>query len=166
MPAPLDGSCDPHFGAVRDAFAENFATRGEIGAGVCVRVAGTTVVDLWGGWRDAAQATPWARDTLVNVFSVGKGVAAACVARLVGQGRFDFDTPVARLWPEFGAAGKDKVTVRQLLSHQAGLPAVRTPLPAGSVFDGGTLARALARKNRGGHRGRRTATTSTPSASW
>jgi CubicO group peptidase (beta-lactamase class C family) len=140
----LDGTCDPRFEAVRQAFAENFVSRDEIGAGVCVRIGGATVVDLWGGWRDAARTTPWERDTLVNIFSVGKGVSAVCVARLVGQGHFDYDTPVARLWPEFAAGGKDEVTVRQLLSHQAGLPAVRERLPAGSVFDGEVLVRALA----------------------
>jgi CubicO group peptidase (beta-lactamase class C family) len=142
--APLAGSCDARFDAVRDAFGENFGVRGEVGASVCLRIGGTAVVDLWGGWRDAARTQPWARDTLVNVFSVGKAVAALCVARLVGQGRLNYDDPVARLWPEFAAAGKQHVTVRQLLSHQAGLPAVREPLPPGSVFDLGLMCDALA----------------------
>jgi CubicO group peptidase (beta-lactamase class C family) len=142
--APLAGSCDARFDAVRDAFGENFEVRGEVGASVCLRIGGTVVVDLWGGWRDAARTQPWARDTLVNVFSVGKAVAALCVARLVGQGRLNYDDPVARMWPEFAAAGKQHVTVRQLLSHQAGLPAVREPLPPGSVFDLGLMCDALA----------------------
>ena len=119
----------PPFAAVRDAFAENFSTRGEIGASVCIVLDGTVVVDLWGGWRDAARLRPWAHDTLVNVFSVGKAVAALCVARLVGRGALAYDDPVVRVWPEFAAHDKSGITVRQVLSHQAGLPALRRPLP-------------------------------------
>jgi CubicO group peptidase (beta-lactamase class C family) len=141
---PLAGSCDARFGAVRDAFGDNFERHGEVGASFSLRVGGRVVVEVWGGWQDAARTKPWARDTLVNVFSVGKAVAALCVARLVGQGRLDYDDPVARVWPEFAAAGKQDITVRQLLSHQAGLPAVCAPLPAGSVFDLGLMCDALA----------------------
>jgi CubicO group peptidase (beta-lactamase class C family) len=142
--APIDGTCDARFEPVRNAFHENFELRGEVGAGLCLSVGGSVVVDLWGGWQDVEQSRPWARTTLVNVFSVGKAVAAVCVARLVGEGRLHFDQPVAQVWPEFGAAGKQRVTVRQLLSHQAGLPAVRAPLPAGAVFDLPVLCEALA----------------------
>jgi CubicO group peptidase (beta-lactamase class C family) len=80
----------------------------------------------------------------VNVFSVGKGLIAACAARLVGQGRLDLDAPVAACWPEFAAAGKDQITPRQLLSHQAGLPAVRRRLPPGAMFDWAVMTTALA----------------------
>jgi CubicO group peptidase (beta-lactamase class C family) len=142
--APLDGFCDPRFEPVRAAFAENFESRGEIGAGVCLSVGGAVVVDLWGGWRDAACTQSWQRDTLVNVFSVGKAVAAVCVARLVGQGQLGFDQAVAEVWPEFAAAGKQDVTVRQLLSHQAGLPALRAAVPAGSVYDWDAMCTRLA----------------------
>jgi CubicO group peptidase (beta-lactamase class C family) len=141
---PLDGVCDPRFEPVRAAFAENFERRGEIGAGVSLNVGGRVVVDLWGGWRDAAATLPWQRDTLVNVFSVGKAVAAVCVARLVGQERLRFDQPVAAVWPEFAAAGKQDITVRQLLSHQAGLPALRAELPAGSVYEWDAMCARLA----------------------
>ena len=99
---PLGGTVRPGFIAVRDAFVENFSTRGEMGASVCIAVGGSVVVDLWGGWRDGDRHRPWGQDTLVNVFSVGKAVAALCVARLVGQGALSFDDPVARVWPEFG----------------------------------------------------------------
>jgi CubicO group peptidase (beta-lactamase class C family) len=142
--APLDGFCDPRFEPVRAAFAENFERRGEIGAGICLTVGGTVVVDLWGGWRDAASTQPWQRDTLVNVFSVGKAVAAVCVARLVGQRRLGFDQPVAEVWPEFAAAGKQDITVRQLLSHQAGLPALRAEIPAGSIYNWDAMCARLA----------------------
>ena len=143
MASPLGGTCDPRFSVVRDAFAENFAHRGELGASFCLRIDGAVVVDLWGGWQDAAQQRPWQRDTLVNVFSVGKAVAAVCVARLVGQGRLAYDDVVAAVWPEFAAAGKGDITVRHLLSHQAGLPSVRAPLPPGSVFDHEVMCAAL-----------------------
>jgi CubicO group peptidase (beta-lactamase class C family) len=137
----IGGWCDQRFAAVREAFAANFADRGETGAAVCLSVRGTTVADLWGG---QAGPTPWQRDTLVNVFSVGKGLVAACAARLIGRRLIDPDAPVTRYWPEFGAAGKRAVTVRQLLSHQAGLPALRAPLPRDSMLDWRLMVTALA----------------------
>ena len=142
--AGIGGWCDPRFAAMRGAFAANFADRGETGAAACLAIHGTVVADLWGGWADRAQGRPWQRDTLVNVFSVGKGLVAACAARLIGERRLDPDAPVARYWPEFGAAGKQAVTLRQLLSHQAGLPALRDPLPDGSMLDWPVMTSALA----------------------
>jgi CubicO group peptidase (beta-lactamase class C family) len=142
--APIGGTVDPGFATVRDAFAENFSTRGEVGASVCIVLDGTVVVDLWGGWRDGDRQRPWEHDTLVNVFSVGKAVAALCVARLVGRGALAYDDPVARVWPEFAAQDKSGITVRQMLSHQAGLPAVRRPLPDEAIFDWDTMCAALA----------------------
>ncbi len=141
--AVIGGRCDRRFAGVREAFAANFAERGEAGAAVCLAVHGTVVADLWGG-RAGEPGLPWQRDTLVNVFSVGKGLVAACAARLIGEGRLDADAPVARYWPEFGAAGKAAVTLRQLLSHQAGLPALRAPMSDGSMLDWPTMASALA----------------------
>jgi CubicO group peptidase (beta-lactamase class C family) len=138
------GSCAPRFRAVQEAFAANFAERGELGAAVSVTVGGTLVADLWGGWSNPACREPWQRDTLVNVFSVGKGVLAACLARLTGQRRLEPDAPVTRYWPEFAAAGKAGTSVRQLLSHQAGLPALRAPLAAGSMLDWTLMTSALA----------------------
>jgi CubicO group peptidase (beta-lactamase class C family) len=140
----IGGWCDARFAALRDAFAANFAERGEAGAAACLAVRGTVVAELWGGWADREQDRPWRQDTLVNVFSVGKGLIAACVARLIGEDRLDADAPVARYWPEFGAAGKAAVTLRQLLSHQAGLPALRAPMPNGTVLDWPVMVGALA----------------------
>jgi CubicO group peptidase (beta-lactamase class C family) len=143
----IGGWCDPAFGAVRSAFEANFRERGESGAAVSVAVGGTVVANLWSGRAGSARvagARPWTRDTLVNVFSVGKGVLAACLARLAGQGRLDPEAPVIRYWPEFGAAGKDQVTVRQLLSHQAGLPALHAPQPAGCMLNWEYMTCALA----------------------
>ena len=142
--AVIGGWCDPRFGAVRAEFGRNFRERGETGAAICVTIDGVVVADLWGGWADAEQQRPWSADTLVNVFSVGKGLLAVCAARLAGLGLLDPDAPVTRYWPEFGAAGKDAVTVRQVLSHQAGLPALRQALPAGSGLDWQLMTSLLA----------------------
>ena len=123
----VHGHCDPRFTAVRRAFEENFRERGELGAAVAVTVGGETVVDLWGGWADAARSRAWERDTLVNVWSTTKGPVALCTDILADRGLLDLDAPVAEYWPEFAAAGKEKVLVRHLLSHRAGLAGLREP---------------------------------------
>ncbi|MFI0453837.1 serine hydrolase domain-containing protein [Actinomadura sp. 6N118] len=138
----IGGRCDARFKAVREAFAANFAQRGELGGAVCVVVDGRPVADLWGG--QAADDRAWQPDTLVNVFSVGKGLTALLAARLDGEGRLDVDAPVTRYWPEFGGGGKEGVTVRHLLSHQAGLPAVRRRLPPRAMLDWSAMTAALA----------------------
>ena len=122
----VEGHCDPRFEPLRDAFRANFAERGEVGAAVCVMVNNNVVADLYGGWADQEHGRPWQQDTLVNMFSVGKGLVAACTARLAGQGKLDLDATVASYWPEFAAANKDAITVRQLLSAP-GRTAVGTP---------------------------------------
>ncbi|MGW0188925.1 serine hydrolase domain-containing protein [Streptomyces sp. NPDC003362] len=123
----VHGHCDSRFSAVRTAFEENFRDRGELGAAVAVTVGGVTVVDLWGGWADPARTRPWERDTLVNVWSTTKGPVALCAHVLADRGLLDLDAPVATYWPEFAAAGKEKVLVRHLLSHRAGLSGPREP---------------------------------------
>lgn len=143
----IQGQCDPRFAAVREAFAENFALRGEVGASVAVTVEGALVVDLWAGHADAARSQPWTRDTLVNVYSVTKGMAATCVHLLVDRGLLDLDAPVARYWPEFGRAGKEAIRVRWLLSHRAGVPAVERALPSEMAYDwDGMCAELVAQK--------------------
>ncbi|MBY0277972.1 beta-lactamase family protein [Candidatus Binatia bacterium] len=144
MTLPIDGCCDARFARVRDAFASNFALHGEVGASVTVIVDGRAVVDLWGGHRDASRQTPWGRDTLVNVFSVSKALSTICALRLVERGLLDLDAPVARVWPEFAAGGKEGVTLRQILCHRAGLPAVKQSLPEGAALDWGRMTAALA----------------------
>jgi CubicO group peptidase (beta-lactamase class C family) len=143
-PAEVDGHVDAAFDGVRAAFCANFVDHDELGGAVCVVVDGRVVVDLWGGHRDVSQRRPWGRDTLVDVFSVGKGLLAAAVARLVGQGRLDLDAPIARVWPAFAASGKEDVTLRQVLSHTAGLPAVRRRLAPAAMLSPATMRRALA----------------------
>ena len=124
----LQGQCDPRFSAVHNVFADNFAKRDDVGAAVCVYVDGHPVVDLWGGFADAARTQPWERNTIVSVASTTKGMVAQCAHMLVERGLLDLDAPVARYWPEFARAGKETLPVRWLLSHRAGLPAIRKDL--------------------------------------
>src|ERR1700730_946504 len=144
MATSIEGTCDPRFKSVKDAFAANFETAHEVGASVAMYIDGKLVVDLWGGYTDQARTQPWARDTLVNIYSTTKGLAAMCAHRLVDQGKLDIDAPVAKYWPEFAQAGKDKIPVRFLLSHRAGLPAVRKILDDNALFNWTTMTTALA----------------------
>jgi CubicO group peptidase (beta-lactamase class C family) len=132
---PIDGHCAPGFEAVRDAFRTNFTEDGEWGAAACVIVGGRCVVDLWGGHRDADRREPWLRDTLVNAYSTGKGVISMLALDAVTRREIEYDTSVSRLWPEFAAAGKDAITLRMLLAHRAGLPAIRALLPPEAKYD-------------------------------
>src|SRR5271166_6109991 len=141
---PIDGVCDPCFTRVREVFVENFGSRGELGAAVAVTIDNRPVVDLWGGFTDPSRSVQWARDTIVNVYSTTKGLTAIAAHRLVDQGRLDLDSPVVKYWPEFAQKGKDKLPVRMLLNHQAGLPAIRAPLPDDAPFVWDKMAAALA----------------------
>ncbi|MFI1167584.1 serine hydrolase domain-containing protein [Streptomyces sp. NPDC020801] len=131
----VHGHCDARFTAVRTAFEENFRDREELGAAATVVVDGETVVDLWGGWADTARTRPWERDTLVNVWSTTKGPTALCAHVLADRGLLDLDAPVAAYWPEFAAAGKEKVLIRHLLSHRAGLAGLREPHSLADLYD-------------------------------
>ena len=144
MATPITGTCDPAFAAVRDAFAENFAARGEVGAGVSIVIDGRTVVDLAGGWADEARTRPWQTDTLVNVYSVGKAFIGLLALQLVDQGRIDLDAPIAEVWPEFAAGGKESATLRQALCHQAAVPAIREPLTDADLWNWRRMTDALA----------------------
>jgi CubicO group peptidase (beta-lactamase class C family) len=140
----IAGSCDERFAPVREAFESNFRQHAELGAAVTLAVEGRVVVDIWAGWMDAARTRAWERDTLVAVFSVGKAMAALCVLMLVERGQVDLEAPVSRYWPEFAAGGKDAVTVRMLLAHRAGLPAIRRLLAEDAMYDWDHMASALA----------------------
>ena len=131
----VQGSCDERFSAVRAEFERNFAEGDEVGASVCVAVDGDTVVDLWGGVANVDTGAEWERDTIGVVWSATKGAAALCAHILVSRGELDLDQRVTHYWPEFGKNGKDDVTVRMLLAHQAGLAAHREPLPEGGLTD-------------------------------
>jgi CubicO group peptidase (beta-lactamase class C family) len=120
----LQGTAEPGFGKVADAFRRCFSEHGDVGAAVAVYRDGKPVVDLWAGDADPAAATPWTRDTVVMTFSTTKGVTAVCANLLVQRGLLDPDAPVARYWPEFGVNGKQSITVAMVLAHRAGLAAV------------------------------------------
>jgi CubicO group peptidase (beta-lactamase class C family) len=143
---PLHGTVAPGFEPVGEAFARNFAERGEVGAACAVWRRGEKVVDLWGGVRDRASLAPWEEDTLVLVFSTTKGLAAMAMAVAHARGLFDLGERVATYWPEFAQAGKERVTVRQLVSHQAGLCAVDEPLTAATLADLDAVAAIIARQ--------------------
>jgi CubicO group peptidase (beta-lactamase class C family) len=144
MTVKIEGSCDPRFNRVKEIFADSFANGLEVGAAVAATIDGKSVVDLWGGHADKAKTRPWTRDTLVNVYSTTKGLAAICTHRLVDQGKIDLNAPVAKYWPEFAQAGKEKIPVNYLLSHRAGLPAVRKQLPMDAYFNWSAMSSALA----------------------
>jgi CubicO group peptidase (beta-lactamase class C family) len=127
---------------VRDVFVDNFDA-GEIGAGCSVVLDGRSVVDLWGGWADQAGSRPWRSDTLVNVYSVGKPVVALAVLQLVEAGDLQLDEPASRWWPEL-VAGQQGATVRDVLCHRAGVPAIRQPLTNEVLWDWTKLSTALA----------------------
>ncbi len=140
----IQGYFDLKFEALRDAFAALFDEPQERGMALCVQVGGETVVDLWAGVADKEGQQAWHSDTILNLFSCTKTFAAVTALQLVGEGKLELDAPVARYWPEFGAAGKDKITLRHLLSHQAGLPALREMLPAEALYDWHAMTTALA----------------------
>jgi CubicO group peptidase (beta-lactamase class C family) len=148
MTVPLHGHCDPRFMNVRRVFEKKLEMGGEVGAAISFTLNGKSVVDLWGGFvaseGSADGEREWKSDTLVNTYSTTKGMTAICAHRLVEQGLLDLDTPVVQYWPEFGAAGKEEIPVRWLLSHQSGLPAIRKRLPAEALFDWTTICEALA----------------------
>jgi CubicO group peptidase (beta-lactamase class C family) len=144
MTVPTHGTCDTRFARVAEEFRRNFTERAERGGAVALWCDGKQVVDMWGGWADVARSREWHRDTIVNFFSVSKALCAIACMRLADQGKLDLDATVARYWPEFASGGKGEITVRQLLSHQAGLPAIRKPLPDGAALDWDTIIEALA----------------------
>jgi CubicO group peptidase (beta-lactamase class C family) len=143
----VQGFVEPGFEAVRSEFQRNFDSRDEVGAACAAYYHGRKVVDLWGGFRDQAQQFPWERDTLVLVFSATKGISAMTIALAQSRGMLDYDAPVSRYWPEFGQHGKQHITVRQLLAHQAGLPRVDEPLDTVLLRDPVRLAQVLARQH-------------------
>jgi CubicO group peptidase (beta-lactamase class C family) len=142
----IEGHVAPGFEAVRDAFAQNFETHGEVGAAVCVYRNGVPAVDLWGGLADPETKRPWQRDTLALVFSTTKGVTASCVARLAERGALDVDAPVARYWPEFAANGKAEIRVADVLAHRAGLAEVEGRFTLEEVCEGRAVCEALAKQ--------------------
>jgi CubicO group peptidase (beta-lactamase class C family) len=142
----IDGSVRSDFEPVREAFAENFTLRGELGGACCIFQNGEKVVDLWGGVRDRASGEPWRADTMVLVHSTTKGLAAMVLAVAHSRGLLDYDERVCTYWAEFAQAGKELITVRQLLAHQAGLFAFDEKVDRSVIADLDRLAEVMARQ--------------------
>ena len=142
--APTGGVCPPRFEAVRRAFEANFAEGRELGARFAFAVEGEIVVDLIGGWADRDAARPFGPDTLTPIFSTTKAIASFMIARLIDTGRLDYRQRLTEIWPEFGQAGKDAVTVEQMLSHQAGLCGLAGPMDPADWFDWELICQRLA----------------------
>lgn len=140
----VHGFTTPRFAALRDILAEFLAMGVETGGAVAVTVNGRLVADLWGGHADAAGKRPWQRDTLVNVWSVTKGIGALALALLADRGKLDYRQPVARYWPEFAANGKAAITLDTALSHQAGLNGLSVPMDMKGLCAGQPFAEAVA----------------------
>lgn len=140
----IQGYFDLRFEAVKEAFAALFNDPQERGAALCVQIDGETVLDLWAGVADKEGEQAWHSDTLANLFSCTKTFTAVAALQLVDEGKLALDRPVAQDWPEFSQAGKDAITLRQLLSHQAGLPALREMLPPEALYDWQAMTSALA----------------------
>lgn len=139
----IHGTCAEGFAPVRDAFAANFDRGEEDGACVAVTLDGEPVVDLWAGVADAS-GTPWERDTIVNVYSTTKTMAATCVLMLADRGEVDLHAPVAEYWPEFAANGKEGVLVSHVMSHTAGLPGFDPPRAPTDLYDWDAVCTQLA----------------------
>ena len=125
----VSGFCEPRFQKVRDLFTQSVESGYEVGATLAVEYRGEMVINIWGGYQDAAKTRLWEEDTLVNVFSVSKGIVATCIARLIEQKRLDVYQPVSYYWPEYGCNGKEKTTVYDLLCHRAGMFGFKESMP-------------------------------------
>jgi len=142
----IEGHVSRGFELVRDAFEENFTRRRELGSACCAFHNGEKVVDLWGGVRNKSTGEPWEHDTMVIVYSATKGLAAMTLALAHSRGWLDYDARVSSYWPEFAQHGKERITVRQLLAHQAGLYVLDEPVTRSLVADLDRLASVLARQ--------------------
>ena len=130
----VEGTCDPKFAGVVDAFVTNFEARGEVGASCAITVEGKPLVDLWGG-RRKPDGEPWDRDTISIIFSSTKGAMALCAHMAVDRGQLDLDALVTKYWPEFGQNGKENATVSMLLDHSVGVPHIRAVPKPGAFYD-------------------------------
>jgi CubicO group peptidase (beta-lactamase class C family) len=133
--ADLQGTCDARFGAVRRQLKENVDSGAELGASIVLDLDGEIAIDLWGGYADSDRTRPWERDTITNVWSTTKTVTSLAALMLVDRGELDVDAPVARYWPEFGAAGKEDVLVRHIMSHTSGVSGLDQPAVVEDLYD-------------------------------
>ena len=143
-PELLAGDVDEGYGKLADVFRRNMTSGQEIGAAFAVYRDGKKVVDLWGGYRNGITKEPWQEDTMVLVFSTTKGVSSLAVAVAASRGLISYDAKVADYWPEFAQADKEAITVRQLMSHQAGLPVIDQPLTLGDLAEPAKMSAKIA----------------------
>ena len=139
----VKGYCDERFISAKSAFEKNFAIGLELGASFAVLLNGELVVDLWGGFSDPTKTKPWEKDTIVNVFSTTKVIAALCIHILVDRGLIDVEAPVCEYWPEFAEANKENVLVKHLLSHSAGLPGFDQEIPIEALYEWDRIIKLL-----------------------
>ncbi len=144
MPTEIHGFCDEQFSPLKDAFRANFDAGLELGSSLAVTHQGKLVVDLWAGWRDVGKTQPWQNDTIVRVTSTTKIMTIISLLMLVDRGLVELDEPVARYWPEFAQGGKDKVTVRDAITHQGGVPGFDPPVPFEAAHDWAGITARLA----------------------
>ncbi len=131
----IHGHCDERFARVREIFEANFTERGDVGASYALTVEGEYVIDIWGGYRDAAKTQPWAEDTIVCVYSTTKTMTFLCALMLADRGELDFHAPVVKYWPEYGQNGKEATEVRHFLSHTAAVPGFDPTVKHGELYD-------------------------------
>lgn len=146
MNTPIQGHCDTRFEPVKTAFETNFREHGDIGASVAITLNGEFVVDLWGGHKDEERTQPWQEDTLVNVWSSTKTMAAMSLLLLADRGEVDLHAPAAKYWPEFAANGKEAIEVRHFLSHNAGLSGMDADVDGDALYDWEWMTSALAQQ--------------------
>ena len=139
----IQGYCDQCFSAVKEAFRNNFESDLEVGASFAATIDGKFVVDLWGGYTDAAQTRSWERDTIANVWSTTKAMTAICALILIDRGQLDPDAPVARYWPEFAQNGKEKIPVKYVLTHQSGVAGIDEPITWETYYNWDRMIRLL-----------------------
>lgn len=140
----ISGRCDAQFAGVEQAFADGFVNGREVGGALSVWHDGQCVVDLWAGHADRKKTKPWQADTLCCFFSISKAVSTTCLLQAVDEGLVDLDAQVADYWPEFSANGKAGITVRHILSHQAGLPGLHEPVEREMLYDWHGMCERLA----------------------
>ena len=131
----MGGFCDAQFLRVQEQFEANMRSGYELGSSVAIVQHGKLVVDLWAGYSDKKATIPWEKDSIVNVFSSTKGIAALCIQHAVDAGLLELETKVMSFWPEFGQKGKRDITFSWLLGHRSGVPALRDPVPDEALFD-------------------------------
>jgi len=142
----VNGYCDERFIEAKELFEQSISSGFELGCAITLEIEGEVVLDLWGGHANLEKTEKWKKDTIVNVFSTTKGMAAMCLLQLVEKGLIDLDAPVSQYWPEFAANGKEAIPVRYLLCHKSGLCGVREPLGHGSFTNWELICSELAKQ--------------------